>query len=296
MLAQTWTKWSYASGSNVFGTLGNTSVQYTGQFFDVDYSSTDGVGYWDNTNGPYSQNGIAAPTNPGLIRFILGGSGSFVFELPVVDPFIALSSVGNPQLPVVYDFLTSPFTVVSDNYSPRAAYWGAGTYATQGNTLTGQEFSGILKFSGTYTRIDFTFTEEGWHGITVGARSTGERSFLSTLIDADVPADKRNVNDDPDNDGIPNLVEYALGLPPMTAQTNGLPVAGSSSENLTLTYHPCASDVTYMVQTASTLTPPIPWTAAGVSQGTRNSAGDITASIPIGSGPIFLRLVITLNQ
>lgn len=167
--AQTWASWTSMNAGNVFGTLGSNTVTYTGTFNSYENSNT-GFNYWI-PSGAYSQNSVVPPSNAGLIRFVSAGRGSIVFGAPVMDPYIAFNSVGQPGLPVTYDFLTSPFTVVSNN-NAGGAYWGPGSYTTSGNTLTGREFSGVAKFSGTYSQIDFTFDAENWHGITVGVGST----------------------------------------------------------------------------------------------------------------------------
>ena len=64
---------------------------------------------------------------------------------------------------------------------------------------------------------------------------------------------------DPDGDGIPNFMEYALGLSPKTASTAGLPVVGvqviGSKTYLTLTFTKlrALADVGYTVQVSSEL-------------------------------------------
>ena len=65
---------------------------------------------------------------------------------------------------------------------------------------------------------------------------------------------------DPDGDGIPNLVEYALNLDPEQANTQGLPVVGQTNvggqQYLTLTYTAviAATDITYVPQVCGDLT------------------------------------------
>jgi PEP-CTERM motif len=166
--AQTWTNWyQYTLGNNpsVFGLAGTTQVKYFGQYDSADLSGPF-PGYW-SPSGAYSQNGVLPPDNSGLIRFVSGGRGSIQFSAPVVNPFIAFNSVGQPGVGVTYDFGSSAFSVVSNNNSV-CAYWGCGSFTTSGNTLTGKEFSGVAQFSGTFSQIDFSYTGENWHGITVG--------------------------------------------------------------------------------------------------------------------------------
>jgi hypothetical protein len=60
---------------------------------------------------------------------------------------------------------------------------------------------------------------------------------------------------DPDQDGIPNLLEYALGLDPRQADVGGLPTAGMQDGYLTLTYHQNkeATDINYVVEACGDL-------------------------------------------
>lgn len=68
---------------------------------------------------------------------------------------------------------------------------------------------------------------------------------------------------DPDNDGLPNLIEYALGTHPRTATTDSGLTVGTEGGYWTFTYRraSAASDVTFAVETATNLSD---WTTAGV--------------------------------
>jgi hypothetical protein len=61
---------------------------------------------------------------------------------------------------------------------------------------------------------------------------------------------------DPEGDGLPNLVEYALGLAPKFAEQATLPTARVESGQLLLSFtrNPAASDVDILVQTSTDLT------------------------------------------
>ncbi len=131
--------------------------------------------------------------------------------------------------------------------------------------------------------------------VNLSGTATAPSAFVGYLIAANVPANQRAATDDPDSDGVANLLEFALGLGPLTPDSGSLPVAAVSGDNLTLTYvraEPAA--VTYAVESTSDLTTNS-WTVTGVTQGSPDVDGVTTASIPITSGAHFVRLRVTLN-
>lgn len=94
-------------------------------------------------------------------------------------------------------------------------------------------------------------------------------------------------NGDDDKDGIPLLVEYALGLNPAAMDT--LPGLVPSGSDFTLSFNKgaeAAADpaITYILETSTDL---VQWTAAG----TQNSS-TISATLPGGSSKMFGRLRI----
>ena len=166
--AQQWTTWNSSDATSVSGVLAGFGVFYNGVF---DYAQLSGAGfdYFNYAPGAYTQGGLTAPTNSGFIRFVGPSTGTITFSVPVLNPYIAFISVGQRPVPVTYDFGSAAFTVLSNN-NTQCPYWGCGTYATSGNTLTGNEFSGTIQFQGTYSSLSFTTDPtENWHGITVGA-------------------------------------------------------------------------------------------------------------------------------
>jgi hypothetical protein len=131
--------------------------------------------------------------------------------------------------------------------------------------------------------------------LTVNSTQVVLSNFLSStlntfLANANVPAALRAFDQDPDGDGITNLMEYALALNPMGADVGGLPTAQVSGGNLTLTYYKRRTDVVYEVITTTTLENPGSWTTTGVTQGTPDGNKKVTASVPLTGGKGFLRL------
>jgi hypothetical protein len=180
-------------------------------------------------------------------------------------------------------------------------------------TSTSGFFVSFALISGPATLFGTTVTLTGAPGtVVVEARQTGSatvlaatpvsRSFSVTgpdpladfLTNAGVPANLRGPNDDPDGDNLDNLLEYALDLNPNGSggAFSGTPPALSTTPTqLQLTYRRVRNDVTYVVQSATTLSGP--WSTGSVTQGTQAGDGTITASIPITPGSQFLRLSVT---
>ena len=200
--AQTWAFWSLPSDCSgaVTGSMGSTTVTYTGLYNGV----TDGTsacknplsapvyGVGDLTAHDYfgASGGSAyspRPDNPSFIQlaemaelnddqsaWVPIQTSTITFSQAVIDPYIAFVSVGNPLAygSVTYTF-DNLFEVLSFNGDEaNAPYWGAGTYSISpdGFSLTGEEFSGVIQFKGTFESISFgVSSNEFWHGFTVGS-------------------------------------------------------------------------------------------------------------------------------
>lgn len=193
--AQVWTSWTgpvnpcATSPGTIDGDMGGVSVSVSGQFNGYQLASGatcggpitangNGTSYYYHQNnlgnpyGAYTQGGLNAPLEFGLIQYNAAVStATITFGSAVLNPFIAFVSVGQGGVPVTYDFGANTFSVVSHN-TGFTSYWGGGTHSVAGNTITGNEFSGVLQFDGAFTSITFsTNNPENWHGITVGAQS-----------------------------------------------------------------------------------------------------------------------------
>ena len=114
--------------------------------------------------------------------------------------------------------------------------------------------------SGTFTNAAQTFTSTfpsySMTVLVVKGQYQGWREQQFTAAELSDP----NVDSaDPDGDGIPNLMEYALGLAPKTSSVAGLPVAatqtagGKTYLTLTFTKIRALADITYTVQVSGDL-------------------------------------------
>lgn len=183
--------------------------------------------------------------------------------------------------------------------------------ASSGLTVSFEVVSGLASVTGNQ------LTLLGTGAVTVRASQPGNSSYLaatpvdrtftvtanfdSWLVDSFAPSEIANPalsgpTADFDKDGVPNLVEYALGLNPKTASATGTPVLSLESGNWTLTYtRPTnRADVTYTVQFSTNLTS---WSATGVTHALVSSANGVEtwrATYPLSSAPnCFLRLMVT---
>ena len=169
-----WTSGNSVTGT-VFGTITPsaappTFATYTGMFTFAQITG-GGTNYW-NPDTPYLSSVVSnAPSSTDIIALDLASVGyvnNIHFSAPVVDPVMAIVSLGRPNLIVYYDF-QQPFTVLSYG----GGYWdpaGTGTLTDLGGgVLEGIEGHGVIQFHGLISDITWTNSpSEDWHGFTVG--------------------------------------------------------------------------------------------------------------------------------
>jgi len=137
----------------------------------------------------------------------------------------------------------------------------------------------------TATNITHTYTNAGTNTVTLvvsGSAGTDTNTRPACVIvntpyaawqaSHFTPAELANPSmsgdtADPDGDGIPNLMEYALALAPKTAGVGGLPVTTPTNGYLTLTYreNKQATDLLFAVQACSVLTSNT-WSSVGLAE------------------------------
>ncbi|CUS32089.1 conserved exported hypothetical protein [Candidatus Nitrospira nitrosa] len=170
-LPTTWVDWTSAgSGPSATstGSANGVTVSFTGDIYFT--QAGGGVNYWSVSPSTYTQPpAVDNPPPSSDIIALTGGPGTGIqtltFSTPVVNPVMALLSVGAPGTAVTYDF-SVPFNVL--NTGP--GYWGSGFLASlPGDLLLGEEGHGLILFPGTFTSISWINpTGEAWHGFTVG--------------------------------------------------------------------------------------------------------------------------------
>ena len=101
---------------------------------------------------------------------------------------------------------------------------------------------------------------------------------------------------DADSDGKPNLLEYAMGTPPLVPDSPGI-TATVTNSSISMTYPRLknATDITVHAYRSANLQPNS-WTTSGVTETLLSDDGTIQmwqASTAPGAGPAFLRLQVT---
>lgn len=169
-----WTDWSVVNAttdvaSGILTTNGGAvGVSYVG---DVSGGSTGaGINYFRNgSNVPYAAYDAldAAPTTADHVETTVAGTKTITFSQAVLNPIMAIISVGQPGVAITYSF-NQAFTILDQG----AGYWGSDPDGAQvsGNSFVGNEWHGVIQFSGAVTSITWnTNPNENWHGFQIGA-------------------------------------------------------------------------------------------------------------------------------
>lgn len=185
--ATTWTNWSSGTvgyyGGSASGTLGSTSVTYTGEdeCLNCYASNWSPASTW--TGGPVTS---APPGNSGIQLFGGGGDGGPVtdtlsFSSPVTNPVLAIVSLGQTGINASFNFNGDP-TFVLLGGGPSST-WGGSGLTTTGSNVYGTEGNGLVEFIGTYSEISWTNpTYENYYTFTVGTAGVPEPASWSLMI------------------------------------------------------------------------------------------------------------------
>jgi len=177
-----WTEWTEktpGSPDTVVGSVdvsgfGTVDVTYTGDWTFAQVNDS-GANYW--IPDTYSDGTILdnSPLRNDIIALSTAGTTvhTITFSAPVVNPAMAILSLGQSNSPVQYDF-DAPFDIVIEG---RGAYGDGSLAELPGDILEGQEGHGTIQLQGAFTSISWTVsTNEYWHGFTVGVLRVAEES------------------------------------------------------------------------------------------------------------------------
>ena len=93
----------------------------------------------------------------------------------------------------------------------------------------------------------------------------------------------------PNEDGVPLLMSYALGLDPTQNQSSRLPKPVVSGGQLRLTFYTGSAGVIYWVEASTNLQS---WSTSGITVSAPDSNLFRTASVPLSSGKCFMRIKV----
>lgn len=178
-----WTDWTarVLSTANTPGTASG-AIDVNGTVVNVSYTGevnsatqvTPGTNYWTSNRQSYLGGVLtdAAPISSDVIGFD-GGRGftsSIAFSTAIENPIFSFVSVGRSGTPVTLTFDT-PFEIVAQG----PGFFGSGTLTRSGNSITGIEGNGTIRFLGTYSQVSWTSGQTGefFGGVTMGIQGIG---------------------------------------------------------------------------------------------------------------------------
>jgi len=215
---------------------------------------------------------------------IAQASQTISFTGPADQPFsttpITLSATGGGSgNPVTFSWISGPATLSGTN-NITLTLIGAGTVTVRASQAGNANYSAAPDVDQSF---NVSANLASWQASKFTADEILNHPELSGL------------NAVYGQDGLPNLVKYALGLEPKQNITTGLPVVATSGANWTYTYmRPTAiTDVTYTVEYSTDL---VSWTPLGAGTQLSSNSGTDTwqATYPLASATnIYFRLKIT---
>ncbi len=174
-----WTLWQPDSvipgstGGQVSGSVGGVGVTYSGDVYDLDtnYPSWTPNSTWeggDVSNAPPAGNGAIKLTGGGNT-----GTNSITFDQAVVNPVIAIWSLGQGGGPASFDFNVATNQLALLGGGPSTEYQGQ-SLTLSGTTVSGLEGNGLVQFYGKFNTISFTTPQyEYYYDFTVGVAGGG---------------------------------------------------------------------------------------------------------------------------
>ena len=175
-----WTDWTGGSQNNggnseYRGTAGTVGVTYTGEALGLNWGGKS----WSSGNytGAGVNNGPSGSADE-YVSFYSGNQrGRITFSQPVINPVIAVMSLGSSSDGGMLWFGNEDFTIVTGGTN---GGWGGGSLneGQGGSVYNTNEGNGVIRFNGVFTSIDFVIADTEWYGnFTVGfdevASSTG---------------------------------------------------------------------------------------------------------------------------
>ncbi len=264
-------------------TLANTLASYT----DATASSTNAYYYRvaalgsDGGTGRWSPVSFAARTGttPAAPTGLSATPGPFQVTLAWTDAAATETSYRVERSPAGFaswTLLTGSLAANSTTFVDLNADAATG-YDYRVSALNA---AGLSAFASVTTVTSFVTPLQAWRHAAFGtASATGDAADLA----------------DPDHDGAPNLLEYALGTIPTNASSVAFPIPSTSNLKLQLTFVRSRPDVSYIVEAAADLAAPGNWSVLATNPGAVGDTVTVvdTVSLSSTSTSRFLRLRVT---
>jgi len=166
-----WTDWSAFGGTTASGTMNGIGVTVSAANAMNGVTQINGpcTDYWtqpDPTNPAYTDGTVSnRPVACEQLGLNSANRITVTFSEAVYTLYMALLSVGQPNLTVTYTY-SQDFVVDSEG----RGYWGddATNGVQVGNTLTMNEFHGVVRFLAPVTSLTFSTGAENWQAFTFG--------------------------------------------------------------------------------------------------------------------------------
>ena len=239
-------------------------------------------------------------TSEAHLRWDLGTVSSIVDRAILVLSPTAGADLATHGLSLVADTAWSEATTTWNNRPAAAATIIAQWTAQPGLPVEIDVTPWVQRAYLSDRKVAFRITSLDGNGLTYGSKEadstlrpqmlliaspTTLAAWQSRYFNADSTV--AGPTDDPDRDGLPNLLEYALARSPHEAETPPAWQSGTdASGRLTFTFYRARSDLTYTVETSSDLTA---WSVLATNPGTAGQTVTVTDPAT-GLAPRFVRL------
>jgi alpha-L-arabinofuranosidase len=248
------TQWAFRSGSLA---TGNNSDWLYGRRQYGDYGLVARGERLDtplNTKFPtYHANELLTRWGRGGDR-VIGGTSNY----PLLAGYPAQLADGSISLVVINKHPANDLTaqITLTGFTPGTHVGKSYSYGKP-NDLSDTGMT-VADFNEAASAFNYTFPSYSMTVLVIKSQYAAWRDLAFTPTElADVAVSEDNA--DPDREGIANLMEYALGLPPKTASTSGLPtvgrqvISGKAYQTLSFTKIRALTDVSYVVEVSDDL-------------------------------------------
>ncbi len=285
-----------AASSTFMGGLTEATIQDGGAKFDVATGQDIAIAQNLLTHASSLGGGL---TKIGIGTLTLSGANTYTGATAVNEGTLALVG-GSQSSPItVANGALLGFTLDSGTSSTSTVTFGATSKIQVTGTPTDPSYT-LMTTAGIIGTPVLDTPISGYElvvdGTTLKLNSTSATyaTWAAAYAGAVPPLTDITATADPDNDGLTNLMEYALGLDPRFS--SGSPGV-SSNGGKTITYTKGAEakvnlDVTYSIETSTTLgVAPSPWTE-GTNPEVTQDADSISITFPVGPTENFARLKV----